>query len=265
MTKIHKPQHCGDNSDHWVDVEESPRRVHVVFGGETIADSRHVLLVREAMRVPVYYFPKEDVRADLMVATGNITHCPYKGDASYWTVKVGNKAADNAAWSYLEPLVECTAIQGAITFEWGKMDAWYEEEEEIFVHPRDPYKRVDVMQSSRHVRVVMAGETVAETRRPRLLFETGLPTRYYMPKEDVRAELIEPSSTTSRCPYKGLASYWSIKVGGKVFKDFVWSYPNPIPESPKIKDLLCFFNERVDAILVDGELLAAPKTHWSLG
>ncbi len=145
------------------------------------------------------------------------------------------------------------------------MDAWYEEEEEIFVHPRDPYKRVDVMQSSRHVRVVMAGETVAETRRYRLLFETGLPTRYYMPKEDVRADLLEPSSTTSRCPYKGLASYWSIKVGGKVFKDFVWTYPDPIPECPKIKDLLCFFNERVDAIYVDGELLAATKTHWSLG
>ena len=264
MTMIHRPKHCGDDSDHWVDVEESPRRVHVVFGGESVADSKQVLLVREALTVPAYYFPKEDVRADLMVPTGHRTRCPYKGDASFWTVKVGNRVAENAAWSYLEPLPECAPLKGAIAFEWGKMDAWYEEEEEIFVHPRDPYKRIDVLQSSRHVRVAVGGETVAETHRPRLLFETGHPTRYYMPIEDVRSDLLEPSLRSSRCPYKGVASYWSVKVGGKVFKDLVWSYPDPIPDCPKIKGLLCLFNERVDAIYVDGELLPAPKTRWSI-
>ncbi|MEE8075534.1 MAG: DUF427 domain-containing protein [Candidatus Binatia bacterium] len=264
MTMIHKPKHHGDDSGHWVDVEVSPRRVHVVFGGETIADSKRVLLVREALTVPAYYFPREDVRADLMVPTGHRTLCPYKGNASYWTVKVGNSVTENAAWSYLEPPPECAPIQGAMAFVWKMMDSWYEEKEEILVHPRDPYKRVDVLQSSRHVRVVVAGETVAESHRPRLLFETGHPTRYYLPREDVRTDLLEPSSTTSRCPYKGLASYWSVKVGGKIFKDFVWSYPDPISECPKVKGLVCFFNERVEGIYVDGELLPMPKTRWAL-
>lgn len=252
------------DSDHWVEIEESPRRVRVVFGGETIADSKHVMLLREAKCLPVYYFPEEDVRMDLMVATEHSTHCPYKGDASLWTVRVGEKVAESSAWSYSDPLPEGSGIKGYMGFEWAKMDAWYEEDEEVFVHPRDPHKRVDVLQSSRHVRVVAAGETVADTRRPRLLFETGLPTRYYIPKEDVRMDLLEPSTTTSRCPYKGVACYWSAKVGDKVVKDAVWSYPDPIPECPKIKGLLCFFNERVDAIYVDGELMPVPKTRWSL-
>ncbi len=264
MTMIHKPKSYGDDSDHWVDVEESPRRVHVVFGGETIADSKHVLLVREALTVPAYYFPRDDVRTGLIVQTGHSTRCPYKGNASYWSVKVGNRVAENGAWSYLEPPPECALIQGAMAFVWKMMDSWYEEEEEILVHPRDPYKRIDVLQSSRHVRVVVAGETVAESHRPRLLFETGHPTRYYLPREDVRTGLLEPSSTTSRCPYKGLASYWSVKIGGKTFKDFVWSYPDPISECPKVKGLVCFFNERVEGIYVDGELLPVPKTRWAI-
>lgn len=250
-------------SDHWVHVEKSPRRVRVIFGGETVGDSKQVLLLREAFCLPVYYFPKEDVRVEWMAKTGQITHCPYKGDASYWTLEVGHKVAENAAWSYLEPSPECAGIKGAMAFEWKKMDAWYEEDEEIFVHPRDPYKRVDLLQSSRHIRVVVGGETVADTRRPRILFETYHPTRYYIPKEDVRMEQLEPSATTSRCPYKGLASYWSVRVGDRVFKDIVWSYPEPIPECPKVKDLLCFFQERGAAIHVDGEQAPVPKTRWS--
>ena len=150
MTMIHKPKHHGDDSGHWVDVEVSPRRVHVVFGGETIADSKRVLLVREALTVPAYYFPREDVRADLIVPTGHRTRCPYKGNASYWTVKVGNRVAENTAWSYLEPPPECAQIQGAMAFVWKMMDSWYEEKEEILVHPRDPYKRVDVLSLHAH-------------------------------------------------------------------------------------------------------------------
>jgi uncharacterized protein (DUF427 family) len=142
------------------------------------------------------------------------------------------------------------------------MDGWYEEEEEIFVHPRDPYKRIDAVPSSRHVRIVINGETVADTRRPVLLFETGLPTRYYIPSEDIRMELFEPAVGTTSCPYKGVASYWSAKIGDKVFRNIVWSYLDPIPECPKIRGLLSFFNEKVD-IYVDGELQPRPKTPWS--
>ena len=141
------------------------------------------------------------------------------------------------------------------------MDAWYEEEEEIFLHPRDPYKRVDVLKSSRHVRVVLSGETIAESDRPHLLFETGLPPRYYFPEEDVRMDLLEQSESTSICPYKGKAVYLSAKIGDELFEDLAWSYPDPIAESPKIKGLLAFYPERVEDIIVDGEPVKkkAPK------
>ena len=130
------------------------------------------------------------------------------------------------------------------------------------VHPRDPYHRVDVLNSSRHVKVVIDGTVVAETRRPRLLFETSLPTRYYVPKADVRLDLLEPTDTVTQCPYKGRASYWSVRVGNEVRKDLVWGYPFPIPECSKIENLMCFYNEHVD-IYVDGELQERPRTPWS--
>jgi uncharacterized protein (DUF427 family) len=143
------------------------------------------------------------------------------------------------------------------------MDAWFEEDEEIFVHPRDPYKRVDVIASSRPVRVVLGGETVAETRRARFLFETRLPTRYYIPAEDVRMDFLTPSTKVTQCPYKGKAGYHTATVGGQVFEDVVWVYRDPIPECPKIKDYLCFFNEHVDAIFVDDVAQPRPVTSWS--
>lgn len=251
------------DSKHWLHIEGSPRRVRVIFGGETIADSKRVMLLRESKCLPVYYFPKRDVRMELMVPSEHRTRCPYKGDASYWLVQCGDRVAENAVWSYLAPSPECVGIHGYMAFEWEKMDAWYEEEEEIFVHPRDPYKRVDVLQSSRHVRVIVSGETVADSHRPRLLFETNHPVRYYLPREDIRLDLLEPSLTTTRCPYKGVASYWSVRVGNRVFEEVVWSYLDPIPECPKIKGLFCFFQERLATIYVDGDQVPVPKTRWS--
>jgi uncharacterized protein (DUF427 family) len=250
-------------SDHWVHAEESPKRVRVIFGGETIADSRRPILLREAGCLPVYYFPQEDVRMELMVRNDHRTTCPYKGEASYWAVLAGGKTAENAAWSYLSPSPECSEIKGYLAFEWEKMESWYEEEEEVFRHPRDPYKRVDVLHSSRHVLIVIDGQPVAETRRPCLVFETGHPVRYYIPRKDVRMELFERSATSSRCPYKGIASYWSVRIGDRVFKDNVWSYEETTLECPKIKGLLCFFQERAAVISVDGEPVARPKTKWA--
>jgi uncharacterized protein (DUF427 family) len=122
---------------------------------------------------------------------------------------------------------------------------------------------VDILPSSRHVRVVLAGVTIADSRRPRLLLETGLPTRYYLPEQDVRRELLEPTETATRCPYKGQASYWSATIGDRVFKDIVWSYRDPLPACSPIGSLLCFFNERVEAIYVDDERQAVPSTPWS--
>lgn len=243
--------------------EDSLRRVRVVFANMTIADSKRVMLFQEFGRLPIFYFPMEDVRMDLLEATDHHTSSPLKGEASYWTVRVGNRVAEHAAWSYPDPLPDGPPLKGYLAFYWGKMDALYEEEERVFEHARDPYKRVDILASSRHVRVVLGGVTIAETHRPRLLIETGLPMRYYIPEQDVRMELMEPTETTSRCPYKGQASYWSVRIGEKVFKNIVWSYRDPLPACLPITGFLCFFNERVDALYVDDELLPVPKTPWS--
>lgn len=118
------------------------------------------------------------------------------------------------------------------------------------------------MRSSRHVGVFANGVVVADSHRPLLLFETGLPVRYYLPKLDVRAELLTVTSTRTRCPYKGEAIYWSVDIDEMHLEDVVWSYPAPIPEIPKIENLLSFFNEKVD-IEVDGEIQARPRTAWS--
>jgi uncharacterized protein (DUF427 family) len=248
--------------DHMLYFEDSPRRVRVVFNGETVADSRRVKLMHEAGLLPVYYFPIEDVRMELLEASDHTTHCPFKGDASYWSVSVGDRVAEDAVWSYPEPIDSCPPIAGYLAFYWRKMDHWYEEDEEVFVHPRDPYHRVDVLESSRHVRVKVAGEVVAETQRPTILFEAGLPPRYYILEEDVRMELLEASEKTTQCPYKGVASYYSVEAGDGRVEDLVWYYPEPIPEAAKIEGLLAFFNERVD-LEVDGEVQERPRTQWS--
>jgi len=247
---------------HTLYFEDCPKRVRAVFNGETVADSRQVKILHETGHLPVYYFPEEDIRKDLLEPSDHITHCPFKGDAHYWSVRVRDRIAENAVWSYPEPLEDAPPISGYVAFYHGAMDKWLEEDEEIFVHPRDPYHRVDVLDSSRHVRVLVNGKLVAETERPKLLFETGLPTRYYIPPEDIREELLVPSGTKTQCPYKGVASYWSVDAGGERVEDLVWSYQEPIPEAGKIKGHLCFFNERVD-LEVDSEEQPRPQTQWS--
>jgi uncharacterized protein (DUF427 family) len=248
--------------DHLLYFEASPRRVRVEFNGGLVTDSRRVKLLHEAGLLPVYYFPQEDVRMDLLEATDHTTYCPFKGDASYWSVRVGDEVAENAVWGYPEPIESCPPIAGYLAFYWRKMDHWYEEDEEVFVHPKDPYHRVDVLESSRHVKVRVNGELVAETQRPKVLFETGLPPRYYMPLEDVREEALVASEKTTQCPYKGVAAYYSVEAGGERVEDLVWYYPEPLPEVGKIEGHLCFFNEKV-YLEVDGEEQERPRTQWS--
>ncbi len=241
--------------------EPVQRRVRVMLGGVTIADSKNVMLLLENKRLAIYYFPTSDVRLDLFVPTNFKSPHPGRGEASFYSIKVGDRVAEKAAWRYLQ--ADRPDFKDHVAFYWDKMDAWFEEDDEVFVHPRDPYHRVDVLNSSRHVKVVVGGQVVAETTRPRLLFETGLPTRYYIPKLDVRLDLLTPTTASTRCPYKGKASYWTVNVDGKEFPDIVWSYPAPIPECPKIENLLCFYDEKVDAVYVDGELQPRPVTPWS--
>ena len=251
-------------TEHRIVVEDSPRRVRAVFNGETIAQSGRMKLMHETRHLPVYYFPIEDVRQDLMQKTDHSTHCPHKGDASYWSIHVGDKVAENAMWTYENPIDKVANIKGLVAFYWNKLDHWYEENEEIFVHARDPYKRIDTIASERHIQVIAGGEMIADTKRAHCLFETGLPTRYYIPKEDVRTELLTPSDLLTACPYKGVAHYHSASAGGQTFDNIVWTYPDPVPDCPKIKDLLCFYNENVDMIRVDGVEEPKPKTKWSV-
>jgi uncharacterized protein (DUF427 family) len=251
------------NPEYKITFERSPRRVRVRFNDETIADSSAAHLLFETRHLPIYYFPRADVRMDLLRASEHHTYCPYKGTASYWSIGAGDRLSENAVWGYPEPFAEVASIQDYVAFYWDRVDHWFEEDDEIFVHARDPYKRVDVVNSARPVRVIVGGETVAETARARFLFETRLPTRYYVPPEDVRMDLLVPSEKVTACPYKGTARYYSIKIGERVFADLVWCYPEPIPECPKIKGYLCFFNEHVDEILLDGIPVPRPLTPWS--
>ncbi|MDQ3983008.1 MAG: DUF427 domain-containing protein, partial [Actinomycetota bacterium] len=132
--------------------EDSPRRVRATFAGETIVDSRHAKLLHEGGHLPVYYFAEEDVRMDLLERTARSTHCPYKGDASYWTLRVGDEEAEDAAWSYPEPREGAPPLAGYLAFYWEKLDGWFEEDEQVFGHPRDPYHRIDAVPTSRHIR-----------------------------------------------------------------------------------------------------------------
>ncbi|MEA2353782.1 MAG: hypothetical protein QOJ14_2196 [Thermoleophilaceae bacterium] len=238
--------------------EDSPRRIRAILAGETIVDSRRSKLLHEQGKLPIHYFPEDEVRTELLEPTDHHTHCPWKGDASYWSVRVGDTVAENAVWGYPEPLPDAPPLAGHLAFYWDSMDEWLEEDEPLIGHARDPYHRVDVVDTSRAIRIEIDGDVVAETTRARALFETGLPTRWYIPPDDVRADLLTTSDTHSVCAYKGVASYRTVSDEA----DVAWFYPEPRREAERIRDHLCFFNERVD-VYVDGELQERPESPWS--
>jgi uncharacterized protein (DUF427 family) len=230
-------------------IEPGRKRVRAYLAGEIVADTTRPFLVWENRHYPQYYIPAADVRATL-IATGETEHRPDLGDAEILDVIVERGKAARAARRYPEDLP--SPLRDTVRLEFAAMDEWLEEDEPIYVHPRDPYTRVDILGSSRHVRVEVDGVTVSESRAPRILFETGLPPRYYLPLSDLRLDLLRPSETRTRCPYKGTAEYWSVEVNGRVHEDLVWIYRTPLPESAKIAGLACFYTEKVD-LFVDGE------------
>jgi uncharacterized protein (DUF427 family) len=233
-----------------VRVEPGLKRVRVYLGGEVVADTKAPLLVWENPHYPAYYLPMADVRATL-VPTATTKHSPSRGDATFFTVKAGAREAVDAAWQYTDSPIE--EIRDHVRLDWDAMDTWFEEDEEVIVHPRSPYTRVDILPSSKHVRVLVDGQVIAESYRPWLLFETGLPVRYYFPKVDVRMDLLEPTDAITHCPYKGHASYWSLRLGDEVHEDLAWSYAHPLPESLRVAGLVAFYNDRVD-LEIDGVL-----------
>jgi uncharacterized protein (DUF427 family) len=231
--------------------EGSAKRIRAYLGGEVVADTIRPVLVWEVPYYPTYYFPAEDVRSELLESDGGVDHSPSRGDGRTFTVRAGGKEAPGAAVRYEDSPIE--ELRDLIRLDWTSMDAWFEEDEEVFTHARDPHTRVDILPSSRHVRVEVDGVTIAESSSPKLLFETGLQVRYYLPKTHVRMELLTPTDTVSHCPYKGQAEYWSVRAGEAVHEDLAWSYRTPLPESERIAGLIAFYNDKVD-LYVDGVL-----------
>jgi uncharacterized protein (DUF427 family) len=236
-----------------VRVERGTKRIRAYLGGDVVADTTRPLLVWEKPYYPAYYFPADDVRTALLTADGGVVHSPSRGDGHTFTVTAGGETATGAAVRYGQsPFDE---LRDTIRLEWDAMDAWFEEDEQVFTHPRDPYTRVDILPSSRHIRIEVEGVTVAESSKPTLLFETNLPVRYYLPKTHVRMDLLRPSESESHCPYKGQAEYWSLRMGEAAHADLAWSYRTPLRESERIAGLISFYNEKVD-LYVDGVLQA---------
>lgn len=230
--------------------------------GETeVANSRRALLLvwYGPGMLPTYCLPAEDVRTDLLRPSGRPSAHEFVSD---YDVSVGDLLVPRSAQLFRDPPAPLESLDDHWTFTWDDGLSWFEEALEVHVHARDPSTRVDVVPSERHVQVKLDGELVAESHRPHALFETTLPTRWYLPLEDVRQDLFVASTTVSRCPYKGTASYWSVRIGGVLHPDVAWTYREPVPECPRIAGLVCFFNEAVD-LIIDGVAQKRPRTPWS--
>jgi uncharacterized protein (DUF427 family) len=239
--------------------EPVPRRVRGMLDDRVVLDTTHALYLWEWPPYPQYYLPAGDVAADVLVDEDHVEKLPH-GTARRVGVRAGQVTRPAAGWLYTDG-----AVAGRVRLEWDALDAWFEEDEEVFVHPRNPYARVDALRSTRHVRVELDGVLLAESAAPVLVFETGLPTRYYLPRTAVDFTRLRPSATVTSCPYKGRTTgYWSVAAGGAVQADLAWSYDFPTRELQPIAGLVCFYNEKVDIVL-DGERLDRPHTPFSDG
>ena len=241
-------------------IEPAPRRVRAMLGGRVVLDTTRALYLWEWPNYPQYYIPVEDVAADVLVDENHEQKLS-RGVARRLGLRVGEIERPAAARVYTENSL--TGLAGHVRFEWDALDAWFEEDEEIFVHPRNPYARVDALRSTRHVRVELEGVLLAESSAPVLLFETGLPTRYYLDRTAVNFAALERTGTVTACPYKGRTTdYWSVRTPSGPHADLAWSYSFPTAGLAAIAGLIAFYNEKVD-ITLDGHPLDRPATHFS--
>lgn len=241
-----------DGPPHRILFSDFPRRVRAVIDGEVVIDTTAGKLLHESNILPALYVPIEDVRMDLLEPTELSTHCPFKGDASYWSVTVGDRTVDNAVWGYPEPNADAPWLKGYVAPYFDRFDAWFDEDEQVEGHLRDPYHRVDVRRSSRTVVVRVGDVEVARSGRPMVLSETGMPNRFYLPEADIRTDLLVGSTTGSHCPYKGDASYWSMADGSA--DDVAWGYPDPLDDAVRVAGHRCFLGDTVTTE-VDGAVL----------
>jgi len=233
--------------------ENSPKRVRVLFNKTWLVDSKKAKLVWEHPFYPVFYFPKSEVSDKyLQPASGEPAN---DSKAATYDIVVDKKHAEAAAIVH-----KAGDHKDYVKIVLGKMDAWFEEEEQIFVHPKDPYKRVDVLQSARHIRIEVDGVEVGNSTKPRFLYETGLPMRTYIPKTDARMDLFETSDLATGCPYKGVASYYNVTLPSDEKKDnIVWWYRSPNIEVAQITGFVAFYDEKVD-VWIDGVKVDRPKS-----
>jgi uncharacterized protein (DUF427 family) len=223
---------------HTLYFEPYERRMRAELDGETVIDTTRGMLLYESNIGPVLYVPLEDVREEALTRTAHTSHCPFKGDATYWSIG----EHENVLWGYEDPIESAEWLRGYVAPYWDRFDAWYEEDERLRSKFRDPYHRIDVRPTAARVTVRANGETVDESGRALLLFETGIPARAYIPREDVREDLLTRTDSETVCPYKGVASYWSI---GEL-EDVAWSYRDPIPEAAAIEGLVSFMGDGVE-------------------
>lgn len=227
-------------------IEPGAKRIRAYLDGHEVADTTQPLLVWEKPYYPTYYFPVSDVRAEL-VPSGKTEHSPSRGEGHLHNVVISGASAPDAAVTY--PGSPIQELRDYVRLDWASMTAWFEEDEQVFVHPRDPATRIDILPTSRHVRVLLGEQVLAETTRAHVLFETGLPPRWYIPRVDVRMDLLTPSQTVTHCPYKGAAEHFAV-ASDDTAVDVAWSYPTPLPESQRIMGLIAFYDARV-RVLVD--------------
>lgn len=234
--------------EHPVYVEPYPHRVRGWYGGELVVDTRDARLLHEAGALPQWLLPRADLR--LLEPTDDVRDDP-KGRLRRWSLQLGERRHESAAYDVVEPAAGMPDLTDLVAVDFAALDRWLEEEDEVIGHPRDPYHRVDTRRASEHVVVRAAGRRVADSRRPVKLFETGLPVRWYLPVEDVAQEYLSPSLARTICPYKGIASYWSLTVGGTVVEDAAWGYPDPLGEALQTAGHVCFLGDGVE-VTVDG-------------
>src|SRR6267378_5889753 len=186
------------------------RRLRVKLADEWIADSEDVLLLHEPGRYPVAFFPLADVRPGVLVGENRTTQHRDFGDTEWFTVNVGERSAVRGAWQYTALPDYASELRGRVAFAWRTMDAFYEEDDRIVGHASDPYHRIDIRQSSRHLVVIDGVKPIADTKRPVVLFESGFAPRWYVPRQDIDENALIPAEGQTFCPYKGLASYYDI-------------------------------------------------------
>jgi uncharacterized protein (DUF427 family) len=233
-----------------VRIEPCHKRLRTYLGGALIADTDHARLVWEVPPYPAYYLPKADVDMTRLTPNGHTRTSETRGEAHLFDVAGGEgRVAVDGAWHY--PGSPVPELRDLVRIDWRAMDSWFEEDEEVFIHARSPYTRIDVLPTSRRVQVAVNGVEVIDTTRAMVLFETGRPPRYYVPTEDIRMDLLEPTDTVTGCPYKGFASYWTVKAGEETYPDLAWAYKTPLPESARIAGLVCIWDTHVET-RVDG-------------